>query len=45
MRGTFGANSRDISVTLEALKIVELLYVSLIILLTFLTKSRFFIFY
>jgi hypothetical protein len=35
VRGTFVASSRDISVCLEALNIMELLYVSPIILITF----------
>ncbi len=39
MRGTLGANCRDVSVILEALNILELVYVSAIILPTFLTKS------
>ncbi len=39
VRGTLEANCCDVSVTLEALNILELLYVSTIILLTFLTKS------
>ena len=39
VRGTLEANCCDVSVTLEALNILELLYVSIVILLTFLTKN------